>query len=105
MNTLDERLLNGMDVLHTPIWVYDIRHHHIYWANRAALNVWEASSLDELQSRDFSADMAQAIDLLLQRYLGDFQQGRSYSEWWTLSQRGSRNRFICASPASSWRGG
>ena len=76
MNTLDERLLNGMDVLHTPIWVYDIRHHHIYWANRAALKVWEASSLDELQSRDFSADMAQAIDLLLQRYLGDFQQGR-----------------------------
>lgn len=93
MNTLDERLLNGMDVLHTPIWVYDIRHHHIYWANRAALSVWEASSLGELQSRDFSADMAQAIDLLLQRYLGDFQQGRSYSEWWTLSPKGVKKQI------------
>ncbi|HHQ4758082.1 TPA: putative bifunctional diguanylate cyclase/phosphodiesterase [Aeromonas hydrophila] len=82
-----------MDVLHTPIWVYDIRHHHIYWANRAALGVWEASSLGELQSRDFSADMAQAIDLLLQRYLGDFQQGRSYSEWWTLSPKGVKKQI------------
>ncbi|MFM4807194.1 putative bifunctional diguanylate cyclase/phosphodiesterase [Aeromonas hydrophila] len=82
-----------MDVLHTPIWVYDIRHHHIYWANRAALSVWEASSLGELQSRDFSADMAQAIDLLLQRYLGDFQQGRSYSEWWTLSPKGVKKQI------------
>ncbi|EKP0277513.1 EAL domain-containing protein [Aeromonas bestiarum] len=82
-----------MDVLHTPIWVYDIRHHHIYWANRTALGVWEASSLAELQSRDFSADMADAIDLLLQRYLGDFQQGRSYSEWWTLSPKGVKKQI------------
>ncbi|CAJ1761793.1 hypothetical protein LAJPDJIK_00186 [Aeromonas salmonicida] len=82
-----------MDVLHTPIWVYDIRHHHIYWANRTALGVWEASSLAELQARDFSADMAAAIDLLLQRYLGDFQQGRSYSEWWTLSPKGIKKQI------------
>jgi diguanylate cyclase (GGDEF)-like protein len=82
-----------MDVLHTPIWVYDIQHHHIYWANRTALGVWEASSLAELQSRDFSADMADAIDWLLQRYLGDFQQGRSYSEWWTLSPKGIKKQI------------
>ena len=92
MNTLDERLLNAMDALHTPIWVYDIQRHHIYWANGSALGVWEASSLIELQSRDFSADMAAAIDLLLQRYLGDFQQGRSYSEWWTISPRGVKKQ-------------
>ena len=61
MNTLDERLLNAIDVLHTPIWIYDIQHHHIYWANRAALSVWEASSLGELQSRDFSADIARPV--------------------------------------------
>ncbi|MGY6036751.1 putative bifunctional diguanylate cyclase/phosphodiesterase [Aeromonas sp. AE23HZ002T15] len=81
-----------MDALHTPIWVYDIQRHHIYWANGSALGVWEASSLIELQSRDFSADMAAAIDLLLQRYLGDFQQGRSYSEWWTISPRGVKKQ-------------
>lgn len=44
MNTLDERLLTVMDVLHTPVWVYDIQRHHIYWANDAALGLWEASS-------------------------------------------------------------
>lgn len=93
MNTLDERLLKTMDVLHTPIWVYDIEHHHIFWANSAALSVWEATSLDELCSRDFSADMATAIDLLLQRYLGDFQQGRSYNEWWTLSPKGVKKQI------------
>ena len=93
MNTLDERLLKTMDVLHTPIWVYDIEHHHIFWANSAALSVWEATSLDELCSRDFSADMATAIDLLLQRYLGDFQQERSYNEWWTLSPKGVKKQI------------
>ncbi len=93
MNTLDERLLKTMDVLHTPIWVYDIEHHHIFWANSAALSVWEATSLDELCSRDFSADMATAIDLLLLRYLGDFQQGRSYNEWWTLSPKGVKKQI------------
>ena len=92
MNTLDERLLTAMDVLHTPIWVYDIQRHHIYWANDSALGLWEASSLSELQSRDFSADMAAAIDLLLQRYLGDFQQDRSYNEWWTLSPKGVKKQ-------------
>ena len=92
MNTLDERLLTAMDVLHTPIWVYDIQRHHIYWANGSALELWEASSLTELQSRDFSADMAAAIDLLLQRYLGDFQQDRSYNEWWTLSPKGVKKQ-------------
>ncbi|MCH7373360.1 MULTISPECIES: putative bifunctional diguanylate cyclase/phosphodiesterase [Aeromonas] len=81
-----------MDVLHTPIWVYDIQRHHIYWANGPALGLWESSSLAELQSRDFSADMAAAIDLLLQRYLGDFQQGRSYNEWWTLSPKGVKKQ-------------
>ena len=92
MNTLDERLLTAMDVLHTPIWVYDIQRHHIYWANGSALGLWEASSLAELQSRDFSADMAAAIDLLLQLYLGDFQQDRSYNEWWTLSPKGVKKQ-------------
>ena len=92
MNTLDERLLTVMDVLHTPVWVYDIQRHHIYWANDAALGLWEASSLAELKSRDFSADMAAAIDLLLQRYLGDFQQERSYNEWWTLSPKGVKKQ-------------
>ncbi|TNI69644.1 GGDEF-domain containing protein [Aeromonas media] len=79
-------------MLHTPIWVYDIQRHHIYWANGSALGLWEASSLAELQSRDFSADMAAAIDLLLQRYLGDFQQDRSYNEWWTLSPKGVKKQ-------------
>ncbi|PJG60388.1 putative bifunctional diguanylate cyclase/phosphodiesterase [Aeromonas cavernicola] len=82
-----------MNVLHTPIWVYDIHCHHIFWANHAAVSLWEANSLHELQARDFSADMAAAIDLLLQRYLGDFQQGRSYNEWWTLSPKGIKKQL------------
>ncbi|MGL5451705.1 MAG: putative bifunctional diguanylate cyclase/phosphodiesterase [Aeromonas sp.] len=82
-----------MNVLHTPIWVYDIEHHQIFWANRAALTVWEASSLAELCARNFSADMALSIDLLLQRYLGDFRQGRSYNEWWTLSPKGVKKQI------------
>ena len=95
MNTLDERLLTVMDVLHTPVWVYDIQRHRtplFTGPNDAALGLWEASSpsIPELKSRDFSADMAAAIDLLLQRYLGDFQQERSYNEWWTLSPKGSK---------------
>lgn len=84
----DERSLSTLDLLHTPIWIYDIQEHRIFWANQAALAVWEADSLAELQQRDFSLEMAPAVDLLLQRYLREFQSGRSFCEWWSISPKG-----------------
>ena len=95
MNTLDERLLTVMDVLHTPVWnVYDIQRHHIYWANGSALGLWEASSLAELQSRTSRPTWLPPSTCCCSVISGDFQQDRSYNEWWTLSQRGQKQVYL-----------
>ena len=73
MNTLDERLLTVMDVLHASL---GLRHP----ASSYLLGQWFRARAvgGELPCRaavlDFSADMAAAIDLLLQRYLGIFSR-------------------------------
>ena len=37
----------------TPVWVFDLTVPTILWANAAALELWEARDLAELQARDF----------------------------------------------------
>lgn len=92
MIALDERGLASLQLLNTPLWIYDIQHHHIFWANRAALHVWEANSLDELQLRNFTSDMTPVVDTLLQRYLKEFQAGRTFNEWWSITPRGIKKQ-------------
>ncbi|WP_226799024.1 putative bifunctional diguanylate cyclase/phosphodiesterase [Aeromonas simiae] len=89
---LQERGLASLNLLHTPVWIYDIQQHRIFWANHASFSLWEAHSLEELRQRDFAQEMAPAVDLLLQRYLDEFRAGRSFSEWWSLSPRGIKKQ-------------
>jgi hypothetical protein len=42
--------------LATPIWVFDVENHGIWWGNDLALQLWEAPSLDDLIARNFSSD-------------------------------------------------
>jgi hypothetical protein len=54
--------------LNCPIWIYDISLKQISWANDPALNLWEATSLDELLKRDFNDEQSRAVDETLQGY-------------------------------------
>jgi len=75
--------LAGYERLQTPIWIFDIQHLKMMWANRAALRLWKAVSLKELLNRDLSQIYA-ANYTHWQSYLERFEQGETFIEQFTL---------------------
>ena len=81
--------------LRSPIWVYDITGQQLAWANPAALELWEATELEELCARDFASDQSQAVQQTLLSYLERFQKGESFDTWWEICPRGMPKRVFC----------
>lgn len=78
-----------LDRLKTALWVFDIDRSRVVWANQAALRVWRAATLDELQARDMSVDMSPAVARRLRQYQEDFiARDASFSEIWTIYPQG-----------------
>jgi diguanylate cyclase len=78
-----------LDRLSTAVWIFDIDRGRIVWANASALDVWSASSLEELQVRDLRSDMSPAVARRLCQYQADFiSHDASFTEMWTLYPRG-----------------
>lgn len=73
--------------LTTPVWIFDIEQMRMWWANTAALTLWNADSLEELLNRDWS-DYSEATEIRLQSYLDKFRQGDSVTEQWTFYPKG-----------------
>lgn len=92
---IKESELDSLYALHNPIWVYDIEHYRIHWANGQALAFWEAESAEELYARDFRKDMSEAIYNLLCHDLEAYRDGREYTQWWTLFPKGQRKEVYC----------
>ena len=81
--------LAELNRLRTPAWVFDIDHRRVIWANPAALDVWQARSLDELCGRDMGADMSPAVAHRLEQYRQDFiRHNAQFLETWTLYPKG-----------------
>ncbi len=77
----------GFDSLRRPIWVFDdVRKRKVY-ANRAALDLWGAASLDELLARDFS-DQSPAIQRRMADIAGRIEAGDAVEERWTFYPKG-----------------
>jgi diguanylate cyclase (GGDEF)-like protein len=86
-----------LEALHQPIWIFDIDDSRVRWANRAALQIWQAGSLAELCTRDMGADMSDTVARRLRQYQQDFERGDArFSEQWTLYPGGR--------PATMWVG-
>ncbi|MCK7610540.1 putative bifunctional diguanylate cyclase/phosphodiesterase [Roseibium sediminicola] len=84
-----ELIFSLLDRLDTGVWIFDFDHKHILWANRKALEITDASSLEELKSRDMAADMSHSVDQRLRQYQQDFNRHDvSFSEIWTLYPKG-----------------
>lgn len=77
--------LEPLSCLHIPVWIFDVEHCCIAWANSRGLEFWGATSLDELTHRDMSLGMSASVHKRLQQYLEDCTlQGQSYNEHWTV---------------------
>ncbi|MBL8709540.1 MAG: PAS domain-containing sensor histidine kinase [Rhodospirillaceae bacterium] len=78
-----------VDRLKTALWVFDIDRSRVIWANRAALKIWRADSIEELAARDMGADMSPAVAARLRQYQEDFiARDASFTEIWTLYPQG-----------------
>ncbi len=90
----DEASLGLLAGLAEPIWVYDFDCHRIVWCNLAALALWNAASLAELQGRDFlpvAHGTQQRMDNLRQRLAG----GEIIRDDWTLYPLGNPCQLEC----------
>ncbi len=83
------------DQLLTPVWIYDTVNSRIHWANQSALRLWQADSLEELTSRDFSVDASDAVQQTLLAYLEEFEKGRTLRHWWRISPKGKITEVYC----------
>ncbi|WP_373534896.1 diguanylate cyclase domain-containing protein [Microcoleus sp.] len=79
--------IKAFDLLQYPIWIFDIEHWQMWWANQASLYLWNAATRQELTSRNFS-DVSESTRIRLQSYLQQFEQGQTLSERWTFYPAG-----------------
>ncbi|XZO02694.1 MAG: diguanylate cyclase domain-containing protein [Microcoleus sp.] len=86
--------LSAFDLLQNPIWVFDIEKLQMRWANQTSLHLWNASTRQQLISRNFS-DMSESSLIRLRSYLHQFQQGKTCSEQWTFYPDGEPVSVYC----------
>lgn len=86
--------LTKFNLLRSPVWIFDIERTQMWWANYAALNLWDALSLEELLARDWS-HISQATQIRLQNYLQQFKQGKTVVEQWTFYPQGNAVSVRC----------
>lgn len=87
--------LAALDILQTPVWIFDLDRLAIGWANRAAVSLWRAENLAALQARDFS-DMPGAMRDRLTELRRRFAAGERVVERWTLFPGGDPVETTCA---------
>lgn len=75
--------LRQMTKLSTPVWIFDVDQHCIWWANNQGLAFWKASSVQELERRDFGTDSSAVKDRLRQLFEGTPSDAQ-VTDTWTL---------------------
>lgn len=80
--TTEVRLV--LEGLRKPVWVFDIEHESMHWANTAAVEFWGADSLPHLLERDWASDMSETSRMRLACDLARFREGRSTESRWTF---------------------
>ena len=87
--------LSIAETIALPIWVFDIDHCRVVWANAAGLQLWDASSLEELRGRNMSGDISSTVKARLEQYRQDFRADHSFTEIWTLYPHGRPKTIRC----------
>lgn len=69
--------------LATPIWVFDVDNHRMWWANPAGVLFWEASNLQNLLQRDYSTD-SDMVRARLRQVVRNGSGSERIQDTWTL---------------------
>lgn len=84
-----------LNLLTAPIWIFDIEHSCMVWANGAALTLWGAANVTELRERDLGSDMSRTVKRRLLSYLKRFRAGQHVRERWTLYPANQPRTVLC----------
>lgn len=94
--------LAPLDAVPTPLWVVEIDSLHRWWANRAALAYWRASSNEELRARNATAFISEASKRHAQSYRGRLERGEPIHERWTFYPDGGGPAEIVIRLTALW---
>ena len=86
VNLPDLKSVELLECLATPIWIFELDRHAIWWGNAAGQRFWKAGSLEELQARSFASDSA-TVRLRLRQIAREYGSRRGPTgrpELWTL---------------------
>ena len=75
--------VQGYNSLKTPIWIFDVDRHRMWWGNESALTFWNAESLEDLLQRDYSSD-SEVVRTRLRQIVDDRIGHDRVQESWTL---------------------
>ncbi|WP_241525796.1 hypothetical protein [Pseudophaeobacter leonis] len=75
--------LDHFSELATPIWVFDVERHKMWWANPAGVQFWEAPDLSSLLQRDFSTD-SDMVRSRLRQIVTNASGSERIQDTWTL---------------------
>ncbi|MGF1629112.1 MAG: ATP-binding protein [Kiloniellaceae bacterium] len=91
----ERQALQPLDLLNTPIWVFDVDRHAMWWANQRALRFWRAETLEALLARDFSAD-SETVRQRLAQVIDKTPSGEVATDTWTLYPDGVPSTMLLA---------
>ncbi|MGB0496209.1 MAG: putative bifunctional diguanylate cyclase/phosphodiesterase [Kangiellaceae bacterium] len=83
------------DSLVTAVWIYDIDNYQILWANPAALELWEASSIEDLKKREFKSTTSDAVNKVLKDYQKSFIENQVFSMFWHFTPNNIEKEAFC----------
>ncbi len=89
----DHNDLRQLGRLSTPVWIFDVDRHGIWWANTQGLAFWKANSIEDLRAREFDTDSATVRERL--RQIVDLGSNDSHvTDTWTLYPGGDPQTVI-----------
>lgn len=100
---LSDEALRALSLLGNPIHIYCFNTRRICWANEAGLKMWNATSLEELSTRELTP-FSPAAETRLEEYRHAFRKGEDRNEGWTLFPKGVATTFRCLARGVSIEG-
>jgi PAS domain S-box-containing protein len=88
--------LDLLQVLSTPVWVFDVGARRITWANQAAVEFWHAESAARLRDRDLGQDFSLASEGRLLDYAQRLQKQPRITEQWTFYPASQPVTVMCS---------
>lgn len=79
-----DALEDAMNECDDPIWIFDVAHASVPWANTRALEFWNANTVEQLAGRDFAVGMSPSTRRRLAAYQRILLRGESVADRWTL---------------------